>query len=299
MCRYVRRRRGVAALAELDLDVPERRVVRVPEVRDPLRPHLLALRGGALGRALVELLDGEIRDRAVGLDVEVAQRHRLHVVQRQSGEREHQRSRERLLARRRLEVLRRRERRAIEPADVRGHAPELDLQRGHLDRLDLANVARGLERERGDLRRVGKRDERARQITAAERIDHGLRRVLRAKLADELLRLARPLLAKAGVEVRHLLAVAGDRSWIQARRQGLAAAARGDAVHRSRLCTEIAARGLGIGSGRDQSAQNQRKPTHRRLHRTTGRAGATVSSRCLPPGRPSPLAATNHRQLTG
>ena len=236
------RRLVVTARAILDLDVRERRVLLVPVVRDLLRRLGAALLRREVGRARIELVVRQVAQRAVGLDVEVAHRDRLHVVDREPGERHHDRAREHRV-RRLLQALRRRVRGVIQPADVHRDRIEVGRELRLRDRVDRADVTRGLERDRRQLLGIGVDRERRRQIATAERIDDGVREVFRAQLRDEALGPIGPRVLVRLVDLLHFLAVAIDRPDREPIRNRVVGAARRDAEHRADLRAEVRAGG--------------------------------------------------------
>src|SRR5207248_6397816 len=83
-----------------------------------------------------------------------------------------------------------------EAADLHAQRTEAGVELRGGQGLDPARVAGELERDRRDVGRVGERDERRQEVTAAKRIDHGLRRGLRYDLVEPLAALVEVRLAE-------------------------------------------------------------------------------------------------------
>ena len=117
------------------------------------------LLGGELGGALLELRGGEVGERAVGLDVEVAQGDGLHPVDGQARQGEHEGARQ-LGVGGGLQALGGGVSGVVEAPDVVADAVDFLGELGARDGVDRADVARGLEGDRRQLGGVGVDGER-------------------------------------------------------------------------------------------------------------------------------------------
>ena len=137
------------------------------------------------------------------------------------------------------------------------------------DRVDRADVAGGLERDRRHLGRVGKDGER--------RLDRSpppngyttvVGRSAGRSVGDELLRLIGPRALVRLVDLRHLLAVRVDRLRVEPRGDRVVAAARGDAEHLADLRREVGALGGGLRVSADREREDgETSEAHRRVYR--------------------------------
>ncbi|MBS1118981.1 MAG: hypothetical protein H6Q90_1209 [Deltaproteobacteria bacterium] len=237
----------ISLLAERDLDVVEDAFLD-----DLVGLVLHALHGRLLDVPRVDSRGRQVRERAVGRQLEVARLDRLVAVRLERNERDAEDARDpdAGLARVDRELVR-----GIPgPAEVRGeHVAQLLQPRRELvgasplvaalaatEREDRSGIADALERQRRVLGCVGVDGEHRGEIAATERIDHRRRSAVLEQLGEERRREVSPLRLPDLDRARELATVPGDDPRVEVRWRRLAA--RHDRVQRPGLGREISRR---------------------------------------------------------
>ena len=225
------RRAGIAGLAERQLHVRERlgEVGVDPAVLDLLR---------GLRRERVDLGGGVVVDRAVVLELEELERHRLEAQRGHAGDVERQLAGDAAA----LELAHVVGRRVVEREQALDRVAigrQRDREVLLVEGREARRIAGVLERDRRDLARVGERDERTAEVAAAERIHDRRRHGRGPQRREERARRRDVRVGEVRVALRHLGAVLVDERLIDAGRQRIAPAARDHAIEQLRVGNEV------------------------------------------------------------